>query len=125
MEYVTKKGQLFWGNIADKNINVAEKTMSLVRVMDISEQKQAAEALLENVVALKLSLNELKCTQVQLIQAEKMSSLGQMIAGVAHEINNLVSFVYGNITHARNYLQDILGLIKLYQQTYPNPTSKI
>jgi signal transduction histidine kinase len=67
----------------------------------------------------------LKRTQAQLIQTEKMSSLGQMIAGVAHEINNPVSFIYGNLNHAREYFQDLLRLIEIYQQTYPNPTPEI
>jgi C4-dicarboxylate-specific signal transduction histidine kinase len=48
-----------------------------------------------------------------------MSSLGQMVAGIAHEINNPVSFIYGNLTPARHYCQDLLSLVELYQQTYP------
>src|SRR4028119_1740537 len=54
-----------------------------------------------------------------------MSSLGQMVAGVAHEINNPISFIYGNLTPAREYLQDLFRLIKIYQQTYPHPTPEI
>lgn len=89
------------------------------------QQAQLLEETQQQAVALNLALDELKRTQVQLIQAEKMSSLGQMVAGIAHEINNPVSFIYGNLTPARNYLQDVLSLIELYQQTYPNPTSEI
>ena len=74
---------------------------------------------------LQKALDELKSTQAQLIQTEKMSSLGQMVAGVAHEINNPVSFVYGNINHINEYTQDILELIKLYQQQFPNPGEDI
>jgi len=50
-----------------------------------------------------------------------MSSLGQLVAGVAHEINNPVNFIYGNVDHARDYINDLLGLISLYQQHYPDP----
>lgn len=54
-----------------------------------------------------------------------MSSLGQLVAGVAHEINNPVSFIYGNITHAIEYTQDLLHLLQCYQQEYPNPTPNL
>ncbi|AFY81258.1 trifunctional serine/threonine-protein kinase/ATP-binding protein/sensor histidine kinase [Oscillatoria acuminata] len=70
---------------------------------------------------LKQAMQELKQTQTQLIQTEKMSSLGQMIAGIAHEINNPVNFVYGNITHVGEYIQDLLNLIQLYQEQTPQP----
>ncbi|NEP82553.1 MAG: PAS domain S-box protein, partial [Okeania sp. SIO3B3] len=74
---------------------------------------------------LEKTLLELQCTQSQLIQAEKMSSLGQLVAGIAHEINNPVNFIFGNLTHAGEYINDILGLIKLYQKTYPQSTPEI
>ncbi|MDJ1176727.1 PAS domain S-box protein [Roseofilum capinflatum] len=66
-------------------------------------------------------LEQLKWTQTQLIQSEKMSGLGQMVAGVAHEINNPVNFIHGNISHAQTYSQDLMNLVKLYQQYYPQP----
>lgn len=74
---------------------------------------------------LKQTLTQLKQTQSQLIQSEKMSSLGLMVAGIAHEINNPVSFIYGNLTPAREYLQQLLILIQLYQQHYPISTTEI
>jgi signal transduction histidine kinase len=54
-----------------------------------------------------------------------MSSLGQMVAGVAHEINNPVNFIYGNLIYAHDYISDLLGLMKLYEEAYPNPTPEI
>jgi signal transduction histidine kinase len=71
--------------------------------------------------SLQATLKELKLTQAQLIQSEKMSGLGQLVAGIAHEINNPVSFIYGNLQHAKSYTQDLLKLIETYQTHYPNP----
>ncbi|MBD2490125.1 ATP-binding sensor histidine kinase [Aulosira sp. FACHB-615] len=71
---------------------------------------------------LQQALQELKRTQAQLIQSEKMSSLGQMVAGIAHEINNPINFIHGNIVHTNDYVSDLLDLMDLYQQEYPNPT---
>lgn len=74
---------------------------------------------------LRQTLHDLKTTQSQLIQAEKMSGLGLMMAGIAHEINNPVNFIYGNLCHANQYAQDLLRLVKIYQQEYPNATAPI
>lgn len=70
-------------------------------------------------------LEELRLTQAQLIQTEKMSSLGRMVAGVAHEINNPVNFIYGNIPYIENYVSDLLRLVQAYQDQYPQPNSHI
>ncbi|MEC4818476.1 MAG: PAS domain S-box protein [Scytonema sp. PMC 1069.18] len=83
----------------------------------LTAQKQAQQ--LEQII------EELTSTQTQLVQSEKMSSLGQLVAGVAHEINNPVNFIFGNLAHASGYIEDLLGLLKLYQQTYPQPTPEI
>jgi PAS domain S-box-containing protein len=74
---------------------------------------------------LEVALKDLQQTETWLIQTEKMSGLGQMVAGVAHEINNPVNFITGNLSHAANYIQDLLDLINYYQQHYPNPTPEI
>ena len=70
-------------------------------------------------------LKELQHTQVQMVQSEKMSSLGQMVAGVAHEINNPVNFICGNLTHVREYTHNLLAFVQLYQKHYSNPASEI
>ncbi|GET36926.1 GAF domain-containing protein [Microseira wollei] len=71
------------------------------------------------------TLRDLQDTQTQLIQTEKMSSLGQLVAGIAHEINNPVNFIYGNIAYVREYAESLLNLLELYQQHYPNPALEI
>ncbi len=72
---------------------------------------------------LEQTLRTLRLTQVQMIQAEKMSSLGRLVAGIAHEINNPVNFVCGNLTHTEEYTQNLLHLLTLYQTqvSHPNP----
>ncbi|MBO0349524.1 PAS domain S-box protein [Phormidium pseudopriestleyi FRX01] len=79
----------------------------------------------EKAQQLQQTLRELQKTQTQLIQTEKMSSLGQMVAGVAHEINNPVSFIYGNIEPANEYIQNLLDLLELYQTHYAEPVPEI
>ncbi len=74
---------------------------------------------------LQKTLEELKNTQAQLIQHEKAIALGQLVAGVAHEINNPISFIYSNITPAREYMNDVLNLLKVYNEEYPNPSTKV
>ncbi|MEM7712831.1 MAG: ATP-binding protein [Cyanobacteria bacterium P01_A01_bin.68] len=79
----------------------------------------------ERTEKLATTLKELQYTQSQLIQKEKMSSLGQLVAGIAHEINNPVNFIHGNLDYTKDYLQDLLSLVELYQIEYPNPTKAI
>jgi PAS domain S-box-containing protein len=101
----------------------------IVRVMgtilDITARKQVEERLRQQTQELQQALDQLQRTQIQLVQSEKMSSLGQLVAGIAHEINNPTSFIYGNLCHADEYSQDILALLKLYQQNYPQPEPHI
>jgi two-component system, NtrC family, sensor kinase len=89
------------------------------------EKTQLIASLKQQAIALEKTLQDLQETQAQLIQTEKMSSLGQLVAGVAHEINNPVNFIYGNLTHVNNYTQELLGLINLYKKNYPSPDLEI
>lgn len=74
---------------------------------------------------LSLAFQDLQKTQSQLVQTEKMSSLGQLVAGVAHEINNPVNFIHGNLTYVSRYAEGVLGLLQCYQQDFPQPTARI
>ncbi len=93
------------------------------------ELQQLAQSLEARVQArtseVEKSLNDLKTAHLQLIQSEKMSVLGQLVAGVGHEINNPIGCIDGNIKHAVDYIQDLLELINLYQEAYPVPGTKI
>ncbi|AFY32026.1 GAF domain-containing protein [Calothrix sp. PCC 7507] len=74
---------------------------------------------------LSQAIHDLQEAQTQLIQTEKMSSLGQLVAGVAHEINNPVNFIYGNLTHVNEYAEDLLSMLELYQQHFPSSSPEI
>ncbi|MEH2361492.1 sensor histidine kinase [Nostoc sp.] len=94
-------------------------------VGDYTQELELARQSLEQRVEertqeLQKTLQDLKEAQGQLIQTEKMSSLGQMVAGIAHEINNPVNFIYGNIQCVTDYTQDLFSLVSLYQEQYPD-----
>ncbi len=90
-----------------------------------AQSRQQAQESTAQAKRLAETLQALQQTQVQLIQSEKMSSLGQMVSGIAHEINNPISFIYGNIPYVERYLQDALRLITAYQTHYPQATGSL
>ncbi|MFB2918827.1 hybrid sensor histidine kinase/response regulator [Aerosakkonema funiforme] len=79
----------------------------------------------ERTAELKQTMQELQQAQSYLVHKEKMSALGQLVAGVAHEINNPVSFIAGNISHAEGYIQSLIEHLSLYQQKFPEPGEEI
>lgn len=101
-------------------ISVMNKTIRQLLESRISQQaykKSQAET--------QQALLDLQTAQAQLIQTEKMAGLGQLVAGVAHEINNPVSFIFGNLSHLETYTTDILDILQLYRRYYPCPSLEI
>ncbi len=110
--------------ISIENAKLYQELEDYSRNLELQVQQRTQE-LQENNQHLQQTLEQLQQTQVQLIQTEKMSSLGQMVAGIAHEINNPITFIAGNVTHAREYFQDLLELLNLYQENSSPPNAAI
>ena len=97
----------------------------IARIQNQLTIQQLQKKLQDQNEQLQTALAELRMVQAQLIQKEKMASLAQLVAGIAHEINNPVSFISGNINYAHEYIQSLLNLINLYQKEYPRPSPTI
>jgi PAS domain S-box-containing protein len=131
--YFRKDGVMIYTNLGvgcvRKSDGSVDYTVALMQ--DITERKQAEDALRRSeeelrkkAKELEQTLRSLRQTQAQLIQTEKMSSLGQLVAGIAHEINNPVNFINGNINHVDEYVADLTGVLQRYQESF-QPTPEI
>lgn len=130
---------VWWWVLTDESRELAEEELDNqnLQLQQEVRDREAAEAALQDLAKdleqrvkqrtaqLSEALTVLKKAQTQLVQTEKMSSLGQMVAGVAHEINNPVNFIHGNLEHACNYVQDVLALLVAYQLAFPKATPEI
>ena len=114
VDYVTKPFQ-------EAELIARVKTQLKLHHLTQNLEQQVAERTAE----LTQALQQVQQSQIQLLQSEKMAALGELVAGVAHEINNPVNFIYGNLDHFEEYMQIFLDFLQLYQKYYPNPVEEI
>ena len=103
---------------------LSQKKESLLKAVT-QEFRDSEKVLKSRMSQLEKALSNLQAMQLKLIEAEKMSALGILVAGIAHEINNPVNFIYGNITYVNDYTTDILQLLEMYQNRYPETDAEI
>lgn len=128
------QGDQLWGlltahhNIKPRNWQEEEKNL-LVQIgnqLGVGiQQAELLEQTQQQKEAIAQTLKELKKAQSQLIQSEKMAGLGQLVAGIAHEINNPITFIYGNITYVNEHTKNLFQLLRLYEEQYPEATGEI
>ncbi len=119
-------GQLKWIQAASRPIKQADGSIIWDGLLlDVTERKQAEAAVIQKSQELKKTLEELQQAQIQVVQSEKMSALGNLVAGVAHEMNNPLGFISASLQQAKPTIADIVEHLKLYQASLPNPDDQI
>ncbi|BBD59007.1 two-component hybrid sensor and regulator [Nostoc sp. HK-01] len=113
---ISENGEMVWDGIV---IDISEQQAAL------RERKQAEVAIQQKSQELEKALQELQQAQLQMVQQEKMSALGSLVAGVAHEMNNPLGFIWASLQQAKPILADISTHLQLYQQALPNPQDEI
>jgi len=98
----------------------AEKLNKLNTALEASIARER-----EKTAHLKIAMSELQRAQTQLVQSERMSSLGQLVSAVAYEVTNPINFIYGNLTYANEYSEKLINLLQLYEQHYPSPSPEL
>ncbi len=126
-EAICKKrdGTPFYIELKSVPFSYNGKRCGLSVIRDVTERKQMELSIQEKNHTLEQAMTELQYAQMQIIQSEKMSALGNLVAGVAHEINNPIGFLHGSITNAKEYVQDLLGHLALYQQHHPSAAAPV
>jgi two-component system, NtrC family, sensor kinase len=128
LEYriITAKGNHKWVSFQVQPKKLANNDIVMDGIIvDVTAKKTAELQLQLQTEKLEKTLSELKQAQTRMIQSEKMSSLGQLVAGIAHEINNPVNFIYGNLKHTDRSFQDLIQLIQTYRECYPEADSRV
>jgi predicted ATPase/signal transduction histidine kinase/GAF domain-containing protein len=123
---ITPSGEIKWIHGESRIKKLADGTLVWDGLLlDISDRILAENTIKQKSKDLENTLQELQSAQLQMVQSEKMASLGNLVAGVAHEVNNPIGFLNGSINNSKEHVQDLLEHLALYQQHYPSLTSPI